>query len=75
MKDESKNNISQQPEYTGLKYKTRGNASPQGRPRVYFCCYEKDFQRLFGPVTDEILEVQKNAAFWYYDPAEGIPEG
>ena len=22
-----------------LQYKTRGNASPQGKPRVYFCCH------------------------------------
>ena len=61
--------------YTGLKYKTPGNASPQGRPRVFFCCHPDDFERMFEPITKEILEIQENAAIWYYDPKEGIPEG
>ena len=51
-----------------LKYKTKGNASPQGRPRVYFCCHKNDFDKLFSIITDEILDVQKNAAIWYRDP-------
>lgn len=57
-----------------LKYKTRGGASPQGKPRVYFCCCEDDFDRVFEPVCKEILDIQLNAAIWYYDPAEGAPE-
>ncbi|MCR4673355.1 MAG: toll/interleukin-1 receptor domain-containing protein [Lachnospiraceae bacterium] len=61
-------------EYQGLKYKTRGNADPKGKPRVYFCCHEEDFGKFFKPVTEEILSVVSNAAVWYYDPADGIPE-
>lgn len=62
------------PAVKALKYKTRGGASPQGKPRVYFCCYEEDFDRVFEPVCKEILDIQLNAAIWYYDPAEGAPE-
>lgn len=57
-----------------LFYKTRGNASPQGRPRIYFCCHPDDFQNTFGPITDELLEIQKNAVIWYRDPAKPFPE-
>ena len=60
--------------YNGLQYKTRGNANPKGRPRVYFCCHEADFGGLFSEISDEILSFQNNAAIWYYDPAEGIPD-
>lgn len=63
------------PQYNGLKYKTRGNASPQGRPRVFFCCHPDDFQTYFETISDEILNRQTNAAIWYYNPSEMIPEG
>lgn len=47
-----------------LCYKTRGNTSPQGKPRVYFCCHPADFERFFEPVSEEILERQ-NCSVWY----------
>ena len=59
--------------YQGLSWKTRGGASPQGRPRIYFCCHPDDFARLFEPLSDELLDIQRDASVWYYDPAEGIP--
>lgn len=49
-----------------LKYKTRSNSSPQGKPRVYFCCHPKDFEKCFESISDEILEKQ-NCAVWYTD--------
>lgn len=61
--------------YQSMQYKTRGNASPQGRPRVFFCCAAADFDRLFEPITEEILSVQTNAAIWYLAPGEGEMEG
>lgn len=62
-------------DYNGLHFKTRGNANPQGKPRVYFCCCSEDFSSWFEPISNEILSYRSNAAIWYYDPAEGIPEG
>ena len=62
-------------EYTSMKYKTRGNLSPQGRPRVFFCCAAADFEQLFEPITEEILSIQTNAAIWYIEPKNGTMEG
>ena len=61
-------------EYSGLKYKTNRDTNPQGKPRIYFCCHNEDFAGLFEMITDEILKYQPNAAVWYYDPHQGIPE-
>ena len=51
-----------------LRCKTRGNSSPQGKPRVYFCCHSNDFNEYFESVSDEILTKQ-NCAIWYVDEA------
>ena len=47
-----------------LTYKTRGESSPQGKPRVYFCCHPKDFGRFFESISNDILKEQ-NCAVWY----------
>ena len=49
-----------------LKYITRGNTSPQGKPRVYFCCHPDDFTKFFEPVSTDIL-LKQNCAIWYID--------
>lgn len=54
-----------------LCFKTRNNTSPQGKPRVYFTCHEKDFGKYFGEVSDMILKNQ-NCAVYYYDDAQSI---
>ncbi|MBQ7092941.1 MAG: hypothetical protein IJN84_00365, partial [Clostridia bacterium] len=47
-----------------LKYKTRGNVSPKGKAKVYFCCHEKDFDRYFDIISDELLELC-SCSVWY----------
>ncbi len=47
-----------------LSYITRGNSSPQGKPRVYFCCHPKDQCIFLQPVAQELLHLQ-NCAVWY----------
>lgn len=59
---------------TNLKYKTRGSSSPQGKPRVYFCCHPKDFNSYFHTISDEILE-KHDCAIWYTDAARSYDEG
>lgn len=49
-----------------LKYKTRGNTSPQGKPRVYFCGHHDDFGRCFDSISREILDKQ-DCTIWYID--------
>ena len=43
--------------------KTRGNSSPQGKPRVFFCCHPADFSAYFAEITDEVLALQNCAIF------------
>ena len=40
-----------------LAYITRGNASPQGKPRVYFCCHPADQAAFLQPMAKELLAV------------------
>ena len=47
-----------------LSYQTRGNSSPQGKPRVYFSSHPDDRQQYFDSISQEILELQ-NCAIWY----------
>jgi len=56
-----------------LKYKTRGDSNPQGKPRIYFCCHTKDFNEYFESISDEILTKQ-NCAVWYVDEAAARDE-
>ena len=51
-----------------LKYKTRGNIPPQGKPRVFFCCHPDDFNSCFETISNEILAMQ-NCSIWYIDEA------
>lgn len=53
-----------------LQYKTKRDSNPKEYPGVYFCCHEDDFINTFESVTDEILSIQKNIVFWYYDPKD-----
>ena len=47
----------------GLQYKVRGN-SPQGKPRVYFCCHKEDFPVYFEKISEAILN-NHSCAIWY----------
>lgn len=49
-----------------LAYRTRGSASPQGKPRVYFCCHPADQSTFLEPVVKDLL-AQADCAVWY-DP-------
>ena len=47
-----------------LHYLTRGSASPQGKPRVYFCGHPKEQEFFLKPISQQILALQ-NCAIWY----------
>lgn len=47
-----------------LQYLTRGNSSPQGKPRVYFCGHPKEQEFFLKPISQQILALQ-NCAIWY----------
>ena len=56
-----------------LAYKTRGQSSPQGKPRVFFCCHPEDFQPFFQEIAANILKMQ-NCAIWYFTDQQATPD-
>ena len=52
-----------------LKYRTRGNSSPQGKARVLFACHPGDHDTYFENISGQILSHQ-NCAIWFFDPEE-----
>ncbi|MBQ8433875.1 MAG: tetratricopeptide repeat protein [Clostridia bacterium] len=52
-----------------LNFKTRGkDVSPQGKPRVYFCCHPDDFSAYFQDISTEILNLVNCAIFFDEQP-------
>ncbi len=52
-----------------LNFKTRGqDVSPQGKPRVYFCCHPDDFATYFESVSKEILNLVNCTVFYDEQP-------
>lgn len=61
-----------------LKYRTRGNASPQGKQRIFLCCHPDDLEEQLEIIANELLDLYPSAALWYRDPSESrdaaVPE-
>ena len=50
-----------------FKHFTRGDSSPQGKPRVYFTAHPDDYAPYFETIREEILSRQ-NCAVFYLEP-------
>ncbi|MBQ7004791.1 MAG: tetratricopeptide repeat protein, partial [Clostridia bacterium] len=57
-----------------LKWKTKGNSNPQGKPRVYFCCHQDDFEKYFDSVSEEIMKNQNCAIYYDCEPEGEVTE-
>ena len=55
-------------------YKTRGNSSPERKPRVYFTCHPEDFTKYFEKVCEDIFKTQDCAVFYTETMTEEIEE-
>ena len=55
-------------------YKTRGNSSPERKPRVYFTCHPEDFEKYFDKICDDILKTHDCAIFYTENMSETIPQ-
>ena len=55
-------------------YKTRGNASPERKPRVYFTCHPEDFPKYFEKICEDIFKTHDCAIFYTEDLNEEIEE-
>lgn len=47
--------------------KTKGNANPKGKPRVYFTCHPDDFDRYFQKICEDIFKTHDCAIFYTED--------
>lgn len=57
-----------------LKIRTKGNASPQGKPRVYFTCHSKDYERYFDEICESIFKTHDCAIYYTADMEAPLPE-
>ena len=57
-----------------LKARTRGNANPQGKPRVYFTCHPADFARYFDEICESIFKTHDCAIYYTEDMTAPLPE-
>ena len=57
-----------------ILFRTKGNANPKGKPRVYFTCHPADFDRYFEKVCEDIFKTQDCAIFYTEDMNAVIEE-
>lgn len=55
-----------------ILYRTKGNASPKGKPRVYFTCHPEDFDKYFNKICEDIFATHDCAIFYKEDMNEAI---
>ena len=55
-------------------YKTRGNSSPERKPRVYFTCHPDDFSKHFEKICEDIFKTHDCAVFYTENMTEEIEE-
>ena len=57
-----------------LRVRTRGESSPAGKPKVYFCCHPGDFAESFDGICNAILGLQNCAIYYKDNPSEATDE-
>ncbi len=57
-----------------FKVRTRGNADPQGKARVYFTCHPEDFERYFDKVCEDVFRTHDCAIYYTADMSEPLDE-
>lgn len=53
-----------------LKWKTKGDFSPQGKPKVYVSCHPADFDSYIKEICQDIWAC-RDCAVYYYDESDG----
>ncbi len=52
-----------------LRYKTRGNSTPNRKPKVFFCCHPLDFTLFFDEICKDIFAFENCAIYYFEDDA------
>ena len=55
-----------------FQFKTKGNADPHGRPRVYFTCHPGDFNSYFERICNDIFADHEPAIYYTADMTEAL---
>ena len=58
-----------------LSVRTRGNASPKGKPRVYFTCHPADLAHSFDKVCGDLFATHDCAVYYTADMAAELRRG
>ena len=56
-----------------LAYRTRGDSTPSGKPKVYFTCHPAEFSLYFDAVAQDLLHAH-NCAVWYEPSGERVKD-
>ena len=51
-----------------MRYKTRGNSHPQGKPRVYITGHPVDVELYFETIAETVLKLHDCAVLYDEDP-------
>ena len=54
--------------------RTKGNANPKGKPRVYFTCHPADFEKYFDKVCEDIFKTHDCAIYYTEDMSAPIAD-
>ena len=57
-----------------FKVRTKGNSSPNGKPRVYFTCHPDDFDSYFDKICEDIFKTHDPAIYYTEDMTEALDE-
>lgn len=57
-----------------LLCRTKGNAAPNGKPRVYFTCHPADFEKFFDSVCRDLFASNDCAVYYTEDMTVSLPE-
>lgn len=53
-------------------YRTKGNAYPKGKPRIYFTCHPTDFDLYFNQICTDIFKTHDPAVYYTADMSKPI---
>ena len=54
--------------------RTRGNADPKGKARVYFTCHPEDFDRYFEKICEDVFKTHDCAIYYTENMSEPLDE-
>ena len=55
-------------------YKTKGGASPEGKPKVYFTCHPDDFDSYFKKICEDIFKTHDCAIYYTGDMTAALTD-